>query len=208
MPYHIVKQGECISKIADRYGFFWDTLWNHEQNAELRQKRINANVLMAGDRVFIPEKRPKEESGQTGKVHTFRLKGIPVKLNLRLKDALGNPRAGIPYTLQVDNKKLSGVTDDDGLISHVVPPQSRQAQLKLNTGEEWSVDLAYMNPVDYASGVQARLKNLGYYRGDLNGQYDEETQEAIRGFQDKNGLPVSGNPDPATKEALVNQHGS
>jgi hypothetical protein len=36
MPVHIVKQRDCMSSIADQYGFFWETRWNHERNGELR----------------------------------------------------------------------------------------------------------------------------------------------------------------------------
>ncbi|MGC9973362.1 MAG: LysM domain-containing protein [Bryobacteraceae bacterium] len=49
MPVHVVKQGDCMSSIADQYGFFWETLWNHERNAQLKERRKNPNVLMAGD---------------------------------------------------------------------------------------------------------------------------------------------------------------
>jgi hypothetical protein len=204
----MVRQGECLSKIADRYGFFWDALWNHERNAELKEKRKNPNVLMAGDQVFIPEKRIKEESGSTGQVHTFRLKGVPVRLKLRLDNSRGEARAGVPYALDVDGKKFTGTTGADGLVSVVVPPQSAKAHLRLQTGEEWMLDLGYMNPTDYTSGVQARLKNLGYYTGELNGQLDDALREALRDYQGNAGLSVTGEPDDATRAALLSEHGS
>jgi hypothetical protein len=47
-------------------------------------------VPMAGDHIFVPEVRPKEEASEITKVHTFRLKGVPARLNFRLKEALGN----------------------------------------------------------------------------------------------------------------------
>lgn len=208
MPIHLVKQGDCISSIADRYGFFWETLWNHERNAELRQQRRDPNVLMAGDRVFVPEKRPKEESGATTQVHRFRLKGVPAKLNLRIQDELGEPRAGLKYTLTVDGKKTQGVVPDDGLISEVIQPQAKQANITLETGEQWVLNLGYINPVDYTSGVQARLKNLGYYRGDLTGQLDEDTRKALRRFQRERGLAETGEADEASRAALEAAHES
>lgn len=208
MPVHIVKQGDCMSSIADQYGFFWETLWNHERNSELKERRKNPNVLMAGDHVFVPEVRPKEESGETTKVHTFRLKGVPARLNFRLKDALGDPRAGLRYTLTVDGTRFSGTTAEDGLISHVIPPRAKKAQLKLDEGEEYRFDLGFMNPLDYTSGVQARLKNLGYYRGDIDGALNDPTREAIRRFQGDRSLDVTGEPDAATRDALSAAHES
>jgi hypothetical protein len=208
MPIHIVKQGDCISSIADRYGFFWETLWDHERNAELRQQRDDPNVLMAGDRVFVPEKRPKEEAGSTALVHKFRLKGVPAKLNLRIQDEFGQPRAGMKYTLTVDGKKTQGVVPDDGRISEVVQPQAKQAKITLETDEEWVLDLGFVNPVDYTSGVQARLKNLGFYAGDISGQLDDDTRKALRKFQRQRGLAETGDADEASRAALEAAHES
>jgi N-acetylmuramoyl-L-alanine amidase len=210
VPYHEIKQGESLSSVADLYGFFWDTLWNHPNNARLRESRQDPNVLMARDRVFIPEKTPKEEAGETGKVHTFQLKGVPVRLNFRLLDEDDQPRTGLRYELSVDGKQVAaGVTPDDGLISALISPKATTAKLVVHAeggDETHSFDVGHLNPIEYTSGVQARLKNLGFYAGDLTGQIDQATQEAIRMFQQLQGLPVTGQPDDATKQALRAQH--
>lgn len=208
MPFHVVKQGECMSSMADQYGFFWETLWNLPENAELSRQRANPNVLLPGDRVFIPEIRPKVESGETAKVHTFRLKGVPVKLNLRLLDEFDEPREGVKYTLTVDGQKFSGTTPADGWISQVIPPRASRGRLSLETGEEYDLELGHINPVELTSGVQGRLQNLGYLEGDLTGKLDEETREAIRRFQGDHGLEETGEPDDATREALLAAHES
>lgn len=161
---------------------------------------------MAGDRVFIPEKRQKVETGETGKVHTFRLKGVPVKLNVQLMDIGGRPRANLRYTLTVDGKKTEGVTGSDGMVSEVIAPRAKKGQLSLETGEKYDLDLGHMNPIEYTSGVQARLKNLGYYRGDASGTLDDETRKALRKFQRDHQLGVTGEPDQATRDALLAEH--
>ena len=198
-----------MTSIGEQYGFLWSTIWEHEKNAELRAKRTNPNILMAGDQVFIPEMQVKEESATTGSQHIFRLKGVPARLNLRLTDGQRRPRAGLRYSLKVDGTGFTGTTGDNGELSHAIPPHARKAHLKLEaTGEEWDLDIGHMNPMDYGSGIQARLRNLGYYCGSLSGAIDEATQKALREYQRDRGLPVTGKVDAETRQALESEHES
>jgi hypothetical protein len=207
MPIHLVKQGDCMNTIANQCGFFWETIWNHGKNDSLRETRKDPNVLMAGDQIFVPDLRVKEEPGGTEQTHTFRLKGVPVKLRFRLGDFDGSPRAGEKYTLTVDGAKRSGVTDEEGEISEVIPPMAKKAKLEIaSTHEEYEFDLGYMNPVDYASGLQARLKNLGYYKGEITGSMDDETRAAIRRFQREQGQEETGDTNPDLLDALLESH--
>jgi len=50
--------------------------------------------------------------------------------------------------------------------------------------------------------IQKKLKQLGYYRGEPDGYYDEETREAIVEFQRENGLEVNGAVDQKTASAI------
>lgn len=208
MPLHVVKHGECLSTIAENYGLFWETIWNDEKNAALRERRRDPNVLMAGDRVYVREKAGKDESGITGQAHTFRLKGIPVKLRIRILDEFNQPRKGLKYKLTVDGEVQSGTIPDDGLLTRIIRPLAKKATIRLETGEEWVLNLGQMNPIDYTSGVQARLKNLGFYSGRIDAQMGEETQKALRKFQRHHGLPETGKADASTQAALLVSHES
>jgi peptidoglycan hydrolase-like protein with peptidoglycan-binding domain len=50
--------------------------------------------------------------------------------------------------------------------------------------------------------VQARLKQLDWYFGDVSGSYDDATTTAVKGFQDKRQIPVTGTVDQRTLDRL------
>jgi peptidoglycan hydrolase-like protein with peptidoglycan-binding domain len=58
---------------------------------------------------------------------------------------------------------------------------------------------------DLIETVQQALKTLGVYQGEVNGNLDEETMQAIGDFQKSHGLTVSGVPSPHTRKALLEQ---
>ena len=50
--------------------------------------------------------------------------------------------------------------------------------------------------------VQKELTQLGYYHGPINGVAGSETEQAVRWFQSVDHLPVTGQIDSATLQAL------
>lgn len=52
------------------------------------------------------------------------------------------------------------------------------------------------------SQIQTKLKNWGYYDGDVDGIYGSATERAVRAFQRKNGLTADGKAGAQTLEAL------
>ncbi len=50
--------------------------------------------------------------------------------------------------------------------------------------------------------VQARLRQIGWYDGDVTGSFDDKTRKAVRKFQKREGLPVTGAVDRATLRTL------
>jgi hypothetical protein len=108
---HIVSDGECISSISFSRGFFWETIWNHGNNAELKSKRKDPNILKAGDVVHIPELTIKEESCATEQTHKFKLKGVPAKLKLKLM------RAKPPKPEEEEPASPGGGEDDESQMA-------------------------------------------------------------------------------------------
>ena len=67
-----------------------------------------------------------------------------------------------------------------------------------------TVDLSGSAEVgDYVENLQLRLDKLGY-RVNRNGIYTEQTREAVRKFQTRQGLPVTGVVDYKTWETIIN----
>jgi membrane-bound lytic murein transglycosylase B len=50
--------------------------------------------------------------------------------------------------------------------------------------------------------LQERLKNLGYYTGEIDGSLGKGSRQAIHIFQTENGLPADGIPSQSILEAL------
>jgi len=208
---HKVEQGECISSIAFEYGFFPDTIWNDPANAGLRRDRQNGNVLCPGDVVTIPALRVRKESCATNAVHCFVRKGVPEILRLVLLDRENQPRAKISYVLTIDGVVCEGFTDGRGELRQPIPPNAMKGTLLIRDEreeEEVELLLGWVDPVTEVSGIQARLSNLGFNCGPVDGNLGPRTQSAIAQFQRQNDLQPSGEPDEATRKLLRDLHGS
>lgn len=203
---HVVKEGECVGSIAFEHGFFPDTLWDHPENAELKLKRGDPNVLLAGDVVRVPDLRPKEVTVASGGSHTFRRRGVPERFRLVLRRG-GEPRADLAFQLRAGGRVLEGRTDGEGRLEAWIPPDAKQGVLVLpDSGEEYQLALGRLDPPDTASGIQARLFNLGFYRGPLDGQPSRALTRAVRAFQARHDLPQTGEVGAATRETLLEAH--
>ena len=55
---------------------------------------------------------------------------------------------------------------------------------------------------DTVRQIQTKLKQWGYYTGEVDGVYGSGTEKAVRYFQQKNGLVVDGKCGPKTLAAL------
>jgi len=197
-----VKQGDCMESIAYSHGFFWETLWNLPENEELREKRKDPNVLLPGDKVFIPKLRIKEESCSTEERHRFRLKGVPAKVVIRF-EIDGEPRADEPYFLVIDGIRSNGRTDEEGRIEFYIPPDAKKGRITFpETEREYDLVLGGLDPISELSGVQGRLMDLGFFPGPVDNQMSPELTEAIRTFQEQNDLEASGKLDDDTRQKI------
>lgn len=203
---HVVKQGETIVSLSERYGLFARTLWEHPGNAALRAQRKRDDVLLPGDEVVIPDRRDKAVPAATGRVHRFRRKGIPAVFRLVLRDQ-GEPRAGVAWRLVVSGAETSGTTGDDGLIEQHVPAQATEGRLFLDESETPIVlRFGHLDPETSVSGVRKRLANLGMSAPQSDDLESLDWRDAIIALQRRAKLPQTAVLDDTTRRALVDLH--
>lgn len=210
---HTVQQGEDLVRIAHRYHFLdYRTIYEHPSNAEFRRLRPDPNLIYPGDRINIPEIEKKSIPCSTGQRHVFRVTSMVRLLKLAIEDFDGERLPNSPYELLVRGHKYEGTTDGDGILKQEIPLDAEEAKLTID-GHTWTLNIAHLNPVDDApdegvSGIQARLHNLGYNPGPIDGVAGPRTRAAVRSFQaDNPPLEVDGICGPKTKAKLIERHG-
>ena len=57
---------------------------------------------------------------------------------------------------------------------------------------------------DQVRGLQARLRQIGWYEGNVTGHYGSATVISVSGFQGRRGLPSTGQVDQRTWDRLIN----
>jgi N-acetylmuramoyl-L-alanine amidase len=73
-------------------------------------------------------------------------------------------------------------------------------------GVVFALALGALDPVEEITGVQARLNNIGYHCGRIDGIVGPATRRALRDFQAHQGLDLTGAPDEPTRRRLREMH--
>lgn len=214
MPYYTVKQGEWVSKIASRYGLTWETLRNHPENAHLRRKRQSPNVIHPGDKLFVPSPMQRHEYGETGRRYIFRLKGRRTQLRVQLEAPDGSPLAQKRFSLSSENESIEGTTSDTGHIDSLISNETQRATLTVWRSDDakdrltFNLRLGHLDPETEITGIQARLNNLGYPVGAVDGILSPRTRTAIRTFRMDYNLPEDDDVDDKLLLQLLDEHTS
>ncbi|MCK5791810.1 MAG: peptidoglycan-binding protein [Ketobacter sp.] len=214
---HIVKPGENLAKIARRHKIAnWRDIYHHADNAQLRKRRPNPNILFAGDEVFIPEQKQKSVYVRTGAKHRFVVKeGEPQTLVFRLTDHGGRPMPNVAVDFQLDGRSQTRVSNHSGEIQIVVKKTDIE-EFPLNVyadpaaeqpSHRFIVKPGFLDPVDTVSGIQARLNSLGHDCGVADGIYGNKTKAGIESFEQANDLPVTGQISASLYGAVEREYG-
>jgi LysM repeat protein len=228
---YVVRQGDYLEKIAKDNGFSdYRAIYEHPQNADFRKLRPDPNLLYPGDKLFIPEKKPRVHQGATRQVHTFKVTVPRLKLHLCLHDDYGDPINIARYELDLSSKVLNryatGEADPPsdrfdasnlgkGLVIEELSNAPTQATLRLWFEDPYSkkpdvvrtLQLGHLDPITTISGIQARLNNLGFNCGPADGKSGPRTRAAIKLFQSEHGIDADGEPNGATQSKLSEVYG-
>ena len=215
MPqYHKVQSGECLASLTDKFGFTdYHAIWDDGNNAQLNKLRKNPNMLVPLDILYVPDKAQRSDSKSTSATHNFVIGGQPTFLRVVIEDENGKALAGNKYELTLDKDIKTGTLGSDGSLEEKIPPSLMSARLTIHTGASstsvsyvWTIALGTLQPADTVSGVQARLSNLGYPCGSVDGIAGPRTAAAVRRFQAASKLPVTGDVDTSTRDTLRLAH--
>jgi len=204
-----VEQGDHMVKIAAKFGFGdFNTIWNHPNNADLKKKRENPNVLFPGDSLHVPDKKQKKESKPTDASHKFKAQRPKLLLKLVLKGIDRKPLANTKITLKVEGDSFDLTTDGNGALQQKVRPTAENGKVFIkDLAVEATLKIGHLDPVDEVSGWRARLNNLGYNAGGKDDPADPKVKSAVEEFQCDQKLDVTGEMNKATQDKLKEQHG-
>jgi len=212
-----VKQGDCLSSIASRYGFkSYRSIYDHPQNADFKKRRPNPNLIYPGDELYIPALEVKDQNGATDKLHSFRVSKPMVKLRIKLLDRDREPYKYKKYQIQIDSppRTCSGHTTAKGLAEALIPAEATAGKLQLwltddaddQASIEMPLQIGHLDPAEEITGVQARLNHLGFACGAADGIVGPKTRAALKRFQEEYGLEETGEIDDATRDKLAELH--
>ncbi len=213
MPNHVVEQGEHTASIAHDYGFdSFRILYDHAENSPFRQERPDPNILCPGDQIYVPEKELKEESGVTEKRHRFQLLGDPLKLRLKLLTLDWAGYEGVACEMIGSGPAKPHETDTEGKIEQAITPKVEEVSLSFQEApdlleDELLLKVGHLDPITKQSGQAGRLRNLGYYRGEIPVADESAYWSAVEEFQCDHKLSVDGLCGPNTQAKLEEIYG-
>jgi hypothetical protein len=213
---YIVKPGDHLAKIAANHGIAsYLTLWTAGDNAELRKRRKNPNILFAGDVVVIPDTTSKHEDAATAKRHRFVRKEHRLKLRIDVEDAFRPPLKNVPCELGAEGADAeSRETDGNGRVEIDIPKPTDRARLVIRNADTAFSDTVLdvvvggLDPIDTIEGQSQRLVNLGYLASVAADRDELEFVSAVQEFQCDHGLSIDGRCGPASQAKLEKVHGS
>lgn len=133
---HTIAEGDCCSSLAAAAGLLdHHAVYDHGDNAELKSRRPNPNMLVVGDVVSVPDVETKTVTAATTQRHRYVVTVRAVKLRLKIVDREGHPVSGKAWRLTFAGGQRDGALGGDGKIELELPATVSAATLTLDPDE-------------------------------------------------------------------------
>jgi N-acetylmuramoyl-L-alanine amidase len=177
-------------------------IWDAAENADLRSKRKDPHQLLPGDKVFIPEVKPRTYTLATGQRHRLQVPRDKLMLRLQVLDIFGKPLASASGTLRVGERELPVTSAADGTIEvKDIPQQAREATLEIG-GYTFELRIGDLDPADCPTGESARLDNLALWWADTDDPEDPEGQAFALDLFQQGRQEAPGSQDATVEQRL------
>jgi len=167
---HIVHEGEHLAGIAAQHGFSSiDPILAAPENAEFKKQRPNPNILVAGDKIVIPDRQTKEEVAATGQRTKFQLTGLGLELHVKVVNQGFEPFSG--DVVLKEGATSTPMKPNGDVFEAFLDPDAKQAELRFPISETErkrppiTLEPGRLDPLETLPGQQQRLNNLGYFAG-------------------------------------------
>ncbi|MGA2447988.1 MAG: hypothetical protein ABTD50_04850 [Polyangiaceae bacterium] len=170
MEPYVCRYNDYLAKIADKFGFDADAVWNDPANDKLRKLRRNPSILLAGDVLYIPDqvdKTPTFHVLTVGVTNSF-TSPDPAKVPFSVRLVGDDDSAYVSKSFVIQElEQLQGLqTDSDGVARFEVPVTMERITLEFgDSGETVELAIGALNPIGSRSGLAQRLQNLGCMDG-------------------------------------------
>lgn len=191
---HTVEDGDCLQSLASKQRINPLEIWKHSKNEELFKKRKNPHILNPGDKVYLPDGVHEEDGLGTGQTHEIRFGKQPCELRLCVDvDELGFEKQ-LEYKLELEDGSLhQGRTSPHGqkeVMKFEISAAVKKGKLTIvvdaedpEQNIEMDISLGALCPAEETRGLQARLFNLGYKLGEIDGERGPKTEKALEKFR-------------------------
>ena len=125
--------------------------------------------------------------------------GVP---NVNWNQGVGDPITGTTQGNQPGAGVTIGVTPATTRPSIGVTTGNPSTTRPSSTSTPAPSSLKKGSSGDSVKALQKRLKELGYYTGSVDGDFGENTEKAVKAFQERNGLTVDGKAGTNTMAKL------
>lgn len=138
--------------------------------------------LSDGDSVTPPSPQPRDKKLGDSVVRCFEEITIGIRILID-EEAVANA----PYHLNVLGDIQEGTTDANGILQARIRNNAPYGKLIVdNNGNKEKYNLEFgLDPFDTITGLQARLNNLDFYHGQIDGIRRQKTDSAIKSFNDR-----------------------